>query len=209
MALWVKCKKNIFFFFVFFKLHPCKPLPGYETNAMTERYVSFIIINIIIIIVVVTKSKHLQNLFFPSQQMFPGLPLLKCFSRECEITLELGRLDPLRWCVAAGFTCDEVHMLELEGDPDRFGKHEDGAAGLREQVQVELHGAWRFQQQVSTESSELPPPLGLLCSRRPGVPPPSRLWASPAFKQWRHFKVREAAVVERSDLWPRARSDVL
>lgn len=203
MALWVKCEKQVFFFF---KLHPCKRQPGYETNAMTERYVSFIII---IIIIVVTKSKHLQNLLFPSQQMFPGLPLLKCFSREREITLELGHLEALRWRVAAGFTCDEVHMLELEGDPDRFGKHEDGAAGLREQVQVELHGVWRFRQQVSTESSVLPPPLGLLCSGRPGAPPPSRLWASPAFKQWRHFKVREAAVVERSDLWPRARSDVL
>lgn len=94
MALWVKCEKQVgFFLFYFFKLHPCKRLPGYETNAMTERYVCFIII---IIIIVVTKSKHLQNLFFPSQQMFLGLPLPKCFSREREITLELGRLEALR-----------------------------------------------------------------------------------------------------------------
>lgn len=48
--------------------------------------------------------------------------------------------DARRRRTAEGFTCDEVHMLELEGDPDRFGKQEDAAAGLRQQVQVELHG---------------------------------------------------------------------
>lgn len=39
----------------------------------------------------------------------------------------------------SGFTCSEVDQLKLKGNPDRFGKQEDGAAGLGVQVQIELH----------------------------------------------------------------------
>lgn len=42
-------------------------------------------------------------------------------------------------CAAGGITFDERHDLELEGNPDRLGEHKDGAAGLRDEVEVELH----------------------------------------------------------------------
>lgn len=39
------------------------------------------------------------------------------------------------WC----FTCSEVNKLKLKGNPSHFDKQKDGAAGLRDQVEIELH----------------------------------------------------------------------
>lgn len=36
-------------------------------------------------------------------------------------------------------TCSELDGFKLKGNPKYFGKYEDGAAGLREKVQIELH----------------------------------------------------------------------
>lgn len=46
---------------------------------------------------------------------------------------------PVSVSVCVAFTCREIDKLELKGNPDRFGKQEDGAAGLGMQVEVELH----------------------------------------------------------------------
>lgn len=163
-----------------------------------------------VLIIIITKA-NICRFHFSKLVDVSWLTILKCFCSDDAI-LHTGALKPgtpVQRRTVAGFTCDQVHMLELEGDADRFGKQEDGAAGLRQQVQVELHGVWRLRLQVFTKSSDSSPPLGLLCSIRPTAPPPSQLWASPAFKQWRHFKVTEAVTAEHSDLWPRGQPDVL
>lgn len=36
-------------------------------------------------------------------------------------------------------TCIQVDILEPKGNPERFGKQEDGAAGWRDQVEIELY----------------------------------------------------------------------
>lgn len=168
MSLWVKWEKHFFFLIlnsVLRKEAEIMKQMQWQKVGCKDMFNFFIII--------ITKSKYLHSPFFfqvcrcfltdVSKLLFVLSNRVGCARLELH-RLELQSLVHLRRdgrdTRIAGFTCDQVHKLELEGDPDRFGKQEDAAARLRQQVQVELHGVWPFRQQVSTVSSLLSPPAG-------------------------------------------------
>ncbi len=107
------------------------------------------------------------------------------WAKNCANQL-IRKPSPLSICLSVVITFEEINFLKLKGNPGHFGKHVDGAAGLRVQVQIELHHVWlwrlqvlRFHQipslfSVPVFSSELHLPL---------------LWGSAIYKWWQRLRV--------------------